>query len=688
VKLALLGSSRQAAHGASIQDELSLPIRILASMLASISCCLKYASTWWLELGRPHVCCAPRINGVAAKMPIVFRCQHCGAPFGAPDALAGKQARCQGCRGTVTVPMGSMLLPRTAPVAMQSYAPGAGSLQQLPGGPDPLLYSNGLQPMGRTGESGLPAKWIVGGGVGIACAIVTFSLVTFFMSGDQDQPTSGATAAAPSGGGFVTQQSSPADENQNRSAFEQAMRGSIQSWVSPSNPPPHSGNSEASQAASSSARRAASSSGAPDAASNPFVPLSGSTTTAGSSRVPRVTAGSTELMPVSSPSVDLASNAPRSGWTVQPDPSPNTIEIKNGTIKIPLSGEQPQLVFPQGQSRFVLAWNGNNSRPECTLFDLKTAQPIGKKLELFGFQTKTGLVSEDGRYVGAYRKDEGSEQDRVRISLVSFATGQPLPRIEVKCNEFYKAVFGASHRLVTAHAMGRKYSSNQTAKLTQWDVQTGKSLGEIDLDALDVGKDAKLENLVISPGGKYVAYPLQNELIFVELDGGKLLERLPLSKEFRDEPRLSFSPDGTLLACVGNMRFNNQLRVIDLSTGALIINQKVESDNYSADWRQGEICWLPGNVGLLIDGQLMLELTSAKEAWNFPRSRGEPRRILRAGEMITLGADRNRHYLYSVSLPEKRIAQVFIGLREGEPIGNAKETTTINAVPSAETPSL
>ncbi len=366
-------------------------------------------------------------------------------------------------------------------------------------------------------------------------------------------------------------------------------------------------------------------------------------------------------------------------WAVHPNPSPLPLELKESSFKIPLSGPNPQIIFPAEASRFVLAWSGDNSRPECTMYDLKIGLAVGKKVTLFGLAPDKALVSVDGQYVAMPRVDEGSQQHRVRIAAVSFVTGEAQPRIELKCGAFHKVLFAGPQQFVTAHAVGPRFGGHQTHVLSVWEVASGKLIREIDLNQLDVSQGAELKHLTISPGGKFAAYPVQDELIFIDLTTGQVVGRAPLSDEARGQARLCFSPDGKLLASIEGSSFRSDLRVIDVATGNLTVDERIEARSLGFSSQGPEISWLPENRGLLLGGQVLLELTSAREAYNLQRSRGEPRRIYREGEVITLAADRNRYYLYSAPLPQTQIATVFDALR-------VRRRTAEDGAPPAETP--
>jgi|GEM_PF-6314151 len=596
-------------------------------------------------------------------MPIVFQCLHCGSVFAAPDGLAGQRARCQGCRGVVEVPLASLdsaifaqpqLMPVPAGLAQTTaLVPVQPQLKAL--GPDPLMELLGPRPV--RAQSGLPAKWIIGGGVGLACAIITFALITWGMNRGRPDLAQGPTTGG-AGSGFIREptgprngpasqqtvpttqygpsfQTSPQNTGQTSSPFEQVE--------SPRSSSPPSGSGSSSNSPGYSPRRSGST-------SSTFSGSSSASTPVPSSSIP-------------SPVEVGAANATNATWSVTPDPPTSPIELKAGDFKVPLTGAQPKIIFPHHPSRFVLAWTGDNSRPECTMYDLKTGLAVGKKVSIFGLDPHKALVSGDGRYVAMTRLDEGRDQHRLRLAAVSFASGEGQPRIEIKCSEFHKALFAASHRVVTAHSVGQRYSSNQNRFLTHWDVQTGKSLREINLNELDVNEGARLEFFEVSPGGKYVAFPRDEEIVLIELEAGTVAARLPISDEARGQARLTFAPDGSLLASIEGSSYRADLRVFDMSTGKLVVDEPIETKTYGLNWHSDELSWLPANSGLFIGGQVLLELTSAREAWNFPRSRGEPRRIMRNGEMITLGADRNKTYLYSAPLPQKQIDSVFDAMR-------------------------
>jgi hypothetical protein len=369
--------------------------------------------------------------------------------------------------------------------------------------------------------------------------------------------------------------------------------------------------------------------------------------------LPNLPAGSNRQSPADNP----PPAAPQTVWTARPDPPAAPVEYKKGKIAIELTSDA-ELLLPHGPSHFILGFARNFQREIWQVIDLRTAKGIGKPIEAkVEFDHRTEAFSPDGRYLAGVQRRAG---DEIPIGVWSFVTGQMERVFRVKAWRLSAPLrFGAAHQLVSLHEQEHSLSL-----LTLWDLQTGNKIREVALREGSFDNRLRPESLAISPGGKYAALVMGQQLGVLDLATGQPAGNVQLPVLPSACEGAAFSPDGAELALLVSAGAGHRLLIVDFTSGRIDVNHDYRGNLQFYFYDGPLLDWLPDKSGLVYRGHILLERTTGEEVWYFPTTDSNPRRFIRDNEILVLMRDRNLKVLRTFE-PNKEITKAMQAVREG-----------------------
>ena len=306
----------------------------------------------------------------------------------------------------------------------------------------------------------------------------------------------------------------------------------------------------------------------------------------------------------------LAGNSPAPGaWDVKPDPpaEPFQLSVKPG-MSLPMPnppGIWP--LYPTTPSPFVVVGQNGAPAEAREVWDLRTFKKAGEiKGKLGSTTTSQARLSPDGKYLAVATTD--TDNDRA-IEVWSFADGKLVRRIEPKprAKKILGFDFAASGRLVLA-------LETDVAKILQtYDFNAGTMIGTQPLTA-----KFQEGSFALSPGRKYAAFLVENELRVLDLDQGKLAGSMVVKGACQG---MAFSPDGTELAALFFEAPGARLTVWDVTKAEVAADYQLPSGPMFptpgwADSGGRSIDWLPDGSAWLLAGHALVNRKDGRWVWS------------------------------------------------------------------------
>jgi hypothetical protein len=303
----------------------------------------------------------------------------------------------------------------------------------------------------------------------------------------------------------------------------------------------------------------------------------------------------------------------------------------------------------------------DRQREAWQVFDLRTGKEIGKPVvQQYQFGRKFGAFSPDGRYAVS-QLDEPDGFGKIALGVWSFASGEMTHVLRMPGFRLTGPLcFAAEHQLVTIHE-----PEAWKTVLTLWNLQTGEKIREIPLPQGRFDEDLRPESLAVSPGGRYAALVLGQQLGVIDLTTGEPAGSALLPENPSSCDGALFSPDGAELALMLYTSLEHRLVCFDFATGQLTLDHDYAGRMPRISYNGPRLDWLPDKSGLVYAGHVLLERSTGEEVWIFPETDHNPRRFIRDGEVLVLLANRSGRVLQTADLPEKEIASAMQAIRDG-----------------------
>ena len=318
----------------------------------------------------------------------------------------------------------------------------------------------------------------------------------------------------------------------------------------------------------------------------------------------------------------------RAAWDIKPDPlaEPLQLSVKPGMV-IPIPnppGIWP--LYPTTPSPFVVV--GQNNAPADTreVWDLRTFKKAGEiKGKVGSSTTSPARLSPDGKYLAVTATD--TDPDRV-IEVWSFADGKLVRRIEPKprAKKILGFDFATNGRLIVALEL-------EVAKV----LQTFDFIAGTLVSTQALTPKFQENSLALSPGRKYAAFLVENELRFLDLEKNKPAGTLAVKGACNG---MAFSPDGTELAGLFFEAPGGRLTVWDLAKGEVVVDHSLPSGPSFptpgwADAGARSIDWLPDGSAWLLAGHALVNRKDGRWVWSlFAPSYKDPKGNVRQDALI------------------------------------------------------
>lgn len=343
-------------------------------------------------------------------------------------------------------------------------------------------------------------------------------------------------------------------------------------------------------------------------------------------------------------------------WGLQPDPSPLTFKIVEGTrARFPAGAGfgGAEVLFPATPSPHFALGRMRGDRDVFAVHNLETGKAAGGLRGKYDFRRETMALSPDGSLIaGAANFEKG-------VFVFSTRNGQLVGRIEPPFDRPDFVEFGFENHILIG--------SKSDKSLRVHDPNTGAETAVINLP-----NGFSQNAWALSPGGRFLAIMLDNRerIVVLDLKTGSEAADQRIDKEgpFGCEPvGLAFSPDGKHLSALLKTGFGpdegRSLRTWDVATGELESDHRFKANelpkprNFTSD---PQLVWMPDADGWLVSDQALVERKSGQKFWTLPFTRNQfpegPRRMLDAERVLAATGDGSEFRI--VPLPGDRVRAV------------------------------
>jgi hypothetical protein len=293
----------------------------------------------------------------------------------------------------------------------------------------------------------------------------------------------------------------------------------------------------------------------------------------------------------------------RLAWNVKVDRPAVTVRLPADFKKeITARATNTEVVFPTATgSPFVAVGDNFDDKDERQVWNLQADAPAGK---LVGRRYSAGppVLSPDGAHLAIIPFGEHKIVD-----VAALASGKAV-RIDTDLETEVVDFVGPGKLLVAG-----KQGAN--LRLRVWDAATGKREHDFDGPPLGTPPTALRDTVAVSPGGAYLAVVTPDDLWLWDLKTGAAAGRHPLPWNAGNWllpcRGLSFSPDGTELAALFQVKGQSRLVCWDVARGEAVFDVTFPALRLWAGtemaYRGHVLGWVGERRGWLLYGQMFLD---------------------------------------------------------------------------------
>ncbi|MFG0295046.1 MAG: WD40 repeat domain-containing protein [Maioricimonas sp. JB045] len=300
-------------------------------------------------------------------------------------------------------------------------------------------------------------------------------------------------------------------------------------------------------------------------------------------------------------------------WTVQPDPVPAIEWPEHYTKKVKVTGDVSKMIYPSTPSQFAAYGLKGYDASKLEVVDLVEGKRVGRIQGQPAKFTKSAL-SPDGKLVAFHVLDNDV---RTRVQVWSTETGQLVNELRCDEDKFNLSLFDfAGPGQLLTYSFGKPEGAAKFVhRLRIIDIETGNLVREMS-DPIKV--DAN--HLALSPGRRYLATKDTNVLLIYDLQEGRLAASQDISPGGSwSAGKMAFSRTGDRLAVLFNELEGCMIRVLDVSNDETLaefsFSGRLEDVIPGTTYEGPDVEWLPGDVGWLLGGTLVIDAGSGRKLW-------------------------------------------------------------------------
>ena len=317
--------------------------------------------------------------------------------------------------------------------------------------------------------------------------------------------------------------------------------------------------------------------------------------------------------------------APAADWQSAVDPPPKPWNWKVDPRRKVRIIHSSNLFCSQRPSSFFVVENtisGRQAHMRFDVFDFQTGTETGFFDDMLHYGLP--LLSEDGEFIA--QRGKGAPNGEIQVVVSSTKTHAPVHTLP----DEIPMGFAGPGRLLT-HMHGSPH-----AQFDLWDVKSGQLLQHVTVEEAHGTPDVH-DAWSISPGNRFLAVYLSQDMYLIDLNSGKVAARLAIPDARFSGPAhgVAFSPDGTRLAFyVSNSlsadashRVQPRMLMWDLSNGKLIFSKAItiplEFDESSrrSPLFDTPLQWFPDQKAWLLFGRLVVDIASGTVVYKFELTR-------------------------------------------------------------------
>jgi hypothetical protein len=358
---------------------------------------------------------------------------------------------------------------------------------------------------------------------------------------------------------------------------------------------------------------------------------------------------------------------PLTAWTARPDPRAAEEQASLSTAKwaeidLPVLDQQRAIFYPRRQSTFVGVFGAASGKQyvgSINFADGKRKGPFVVRIS----DPNDLVMSADRAHFAA--KGGGFRDPTVHV--FSFENGEAVQTLRMpEQTEVLWYDFADDGQLVIS---SRARGIDRRPKIDLWSIEDGQHQRSCEIVEREGIRD--IDSLVVSPGGRYLAFTRAEVLAIVDLANGKCAGevRIPSVGDFGgiECTGLAFSPGGGELAALATQFGKTYVVVLDVATGKFAGEPVQPHGNYAGGFRRGpRIDWF-ADQGLLIDNRALFHRQLLHSpVYEFPDTQ-DRRKLLdwRTAAVVERDDASRTTKLRTVSLPSDMFAKRIEVLRAG-----------------------
>ncbi|MFG0332797.1 MAG: WD40 repeat domain-containing protein, partial [Maioricimonas sp. JB049] len=301
-------------------------------------------------------------------------------------------------------------------------------------------------------------------------------------------------------------------------------------------------------------------------------------------------------------------------WTVQPDPVPAIEWPEHYTKKVKVDGDVSKMIFPSTPSQFAAHGIKAYDASQLEVVDLVTGRRAGRIQGQPAKFTKSAL-SPDGQLVAFHVLDNDV---RTRVQVWSAETGQMINELRCDENRFNLSIvdFAGPGQLIS-YSFGKPEGATKFVhRIRIIDIETGDLVRELS-DPIKV--DAN--HWALSPGRRYLATRDSSKVLLIyDLQDGRLVASRDITPGGTwSIEHFAFSHTGDRLAVLMNELEGCMVKVLDVGDGETLdeftFSARLENVIPGTTYEGPQLEWLPGDVGWLLGGTLVVDAGSGRRLW-------------------------------------------------------------------------
>jgi hypothetical protein len=310
----------------------------------------------------------------------------------------------------------------------------------------------------------------------------------------------------------------------------------------------------------------------------------------------------------------------KAGWAVQADPPAAAVEWPATlSLNIAQPPQQEELLFPRQNSAFCVVGLAAYESNKAELWNLATGKRVGA-IQGNPSQSNMKAVSPDGKYLALAVLDRARAND---VEVWSLETGKRVAQFQADDRNLSMTLLDfAGPGEVLVYTFGQS-NGKFVYHLRVWDAKTGMSTRQMDLDKNISGNN----RYDISPGNRWLATIISSDIVFYDLQTGKVKGSLTPPKQTAEGKYVStesvrFSPDGSEIAVLSQGSQGDILVVYDVASGDEKLRHELTPAmksglQHPASYKGPAIDYVMQPAGFLWYGGAYLERETGLMLWTY-----------------------------------------------------------------------